>query len=124
MTPPFLLDRYSHATLEPQLSREITERFHLREGARVHITSSTLTDLDHDGLFKAKTYYRNGQRDSPPSIQTEAINMALRDVISKEYQNMKGIEKYGRNHGLCPYTPYEDLPEASKRISRRGSYSS
>ena len=78
-----------------------------------------LTDLDHDGLFKAKTYYRNGQRDSPPSIQTEAINMALRDVISKEYQNMKGIEKYGRNHGLCPYTPYEDLPEASKRLTEK-----
>ena len=78
-----------------------------------------LTDLDHEGLFKAKAFYQGGQQGAPPSIQTDAIDAALRDVISKEYQNMKGIEKYGRSNGLCPYTPYEDLPETSKRLSEK-----
>lgn len=32
---------------------------------------------------------------------------------------MKGIQKIGRNNGLCPYTPYEDLPETSKTLSEK-----
>lgn len=73
-----------------------------------------LTDLDHEGVFKAKAYYK-----TDPSIQisTEKIDENLRDVIAKEYDNMKGIEKIGRNNGLCPYTPYEDLPLSSKALS-------
>jgi Mg-chelatase subunit ChlD len=78
-----------------------------------------LTDLDHDGLFKAKAFYLNGQAGATRSIPTEAIDVALRDVISKEYDNMKGVEKYGRSNGLCPYTPYEDLPVASKKLSEK-----
>lgn len=78
-----------------------------------------LTDLDHEALFKARDYYRAGQNGAPPTISTESIDAALRDVISKEYQNMKGIEKYGRNNGLCPYTPYEDLPETSRKLSEK-----
>jgi Ca-activated chloride channel family protein len=76
-----------------------------------------LTDLDHDALFKAKAFYLGGQTGSATAISTEDIDGALRDVIAKEYQNMKGIEKYGRSNGLCPYTPYEDLPVASKKLS-------
>lgn len=73
-----------------------------------------LTDLDHEGVFKAKSFYKTGQFSS---ISTEKIDEKLRDVISKEYENMKGIQKIGRNNGLCPYTPYEDLPETSKSLS-------
>lgn len=74
-----------------------------------------LTDLDHEGVFKAKAFYKSGE----PSItiSTEKIDETLRDVISKEYDNMKGIQKIGRNNGLCPYTPYEDLPATSKSLS-------
>ena len=32
---------------------------------------------------------------------------------------MKGIERIGRNNGLCPYSPYEDLPESSKVLSEK-----
>ncbi|HTF18388.1 MAG TPA: VWA domain-containing protein [Chryseolinea sp.] len=78
-----------------------------------------LTDLDHDALFKAKAFYQGGQVGATTSIATDAIDAAVRDVISKEYQNMKGIEKYGRSNGLCPYTPYEDLPVASKKLSEK-----
>lgn len=76
-----------------------------------------LTDLSHDGLFKAKAFYIGGQLGSRESVPTVAIDEAVREVISREYENMKGIEKIGRNNGLCPYTPYEDLPIAAKRLS-------
>lgn len=74
----------------------------------------TLTDLDHAGLVIAKKYYQGGPRNEIP---TEKIDETLRDVIAKEYENMTGIKKIGRNNGLCPYTPYEDLPVTSKSLS-------
>lgn len=73
-----------------------------------------LTDLDHDGLFSAKAYYKGG---AVAKVNTDKIDESLRDVIAKEYDNMKGIEKIGRYNGLCPYTPYEDLPVTSKALS-------
>lgn len=75
-----------------------------------------LTDLDHDALFKAKAYYKG---DGDATVSTDKIDGALREVIAKEYDNMKGIQKIGRNNGLCPYTPYEDLPETSKTLSEK-----
>ena len=74
----------------------------------------TLTDLDHDAVFQARAFYKS---DQGVIISTEGIDEKLREVISKEYDNMKGIEKIGRNNGLCPYTPYEDLPATSKSLS-------
>jgi Mg-chelatase subunit ChlD len=75
-----------------------------------------LVDLDHDALFKAKAYYK-GNNDV--KVSTEKIDQVLRDVISNEYTNMKGIERLGRYNGLCPYTPYEDLPQTSKILSEK-----
>ena len=74
----------------------------------------TLTDLDHEGVFKARAFYKS---DPSVVISTEKIDGNLREVIANEYENMKGIEKIGRNNGLCPYTPYEDLPASSKSLS-------
>jgi len=73
-----------------------------------------LTDLDHEGLFSARAYYKG---DAGGTVSTEKIDEILREVIAKEYDNMKGIQKIGRNNGLCPYTPYEDLPLTSKALS-------
>jgi len=76
-----------------------------------------LKDLDHDALFKAKAHYKGDA--TIASVSTGQIDQTLRDVIANEYANMKGIEKYGRSNGLCPYTPYEDLPDASKYLSEK-----
>jgi Ca-activated chloride channel family protein len=73
-----------------------------------------LTDLDHEGLFSAKAYYK-GIGSGP--VSTEKIDEGVRNVITMEYTNMKGIDKLGRYNGLCPYTPYEDLPATSKALS-------
>ncbi len=74
----------------------------------------TLTDLDHEAVFKARAFYKS---DPTIVISTAKVDENLREVISKEYENMKGIQKIGRNNGLCPYTPYEDLPATSKSLS-------
>jgi Ca-activated chloride channel family protein len=73
-----------------------------------------LVDLDHEGLFQAKAFY-NG--DLNVTVSTGKLGETLRQVISNEYTNMKGIEKFGRYNGLCPYSPYEDLPETSRNLS-------
>jgi len=73
-----------------------------------------LTDLGHAAVLQAKAYFRG---DLSVSVSTEKIDQTLREVIAKEYDNMKGIEKIGRYNGLCPYNPYEDLPESSKSLS-------
>ncbi|MBL7857175.1 MAG: VWA domain-containing protein [Cyclobacteriaceae bacterium] len=73
-----------------------------------------LVDLDRTGLFGAKAYYKG---DASTTISTEAIDKTLREVIANEFDNMKGIQKLGRYNGLCPYTPYEDLPQSSKSLS-------
>lgn len=75
-----------------------------------------LSELDHEGLFKAKAYYK-GKGAGP--IDTDKIDAVVREVIANEFTNMKGIEKFGRSHGLCPYTPYEDLPVRSKNLSEQ-----
>jgi Ca-activated chloride channel homolog len=73
-----------------------------------------LTVLDHEALFSARSFYKSG---SPKAVATENIDASLRDVIANEFNNMKGIEKYGRYNGLCPYSPYEDLPATSRNFS-------
>jgi Mg-chelatase subunit ChlD len=75
-----------------------------------------LADLDHDALFSAKSYYKGN---TAVVISTSKIDEMLRTIISDEYSNMKGIEKLGRYNGLCPYTPYEDLPQTSKLLSEK-----
>lgn len=73
-----------------------------------------LTDLDREALFAAKRYYKNQSTDKPA---TQRIDDEIRNVLANEYGNMEGIQKYGRSHGLCPYTPYEDLPKSSRSLS-------
>lgn len=73
-----------------------------------------LTDFDREGVMKAKFFYK---KDPSIKISTDEIDTKLREVIANEYSNMKGIQRIGRNNGLCPYNPYEDLPVSSKSLS-------
>lgn len=74
----------------------------------------TLADEDKSALFDAKRYYR-GEASKRPV--TANIDRLVREVLTDEFENMKGIEKYGRSNGRCPYTPYEDLPKSSRSLS-------
>ena len=73
-----------------------------------------LIDLDHAALFEAKAFY-NG--DSTRKINTATIESKLREILTNEYENMKGIEKLGRYNGNCPYSPYEDVPKNSRTLA-------
>lgn len=74
------------------------------------------TDHDYEALMGAKAWYK-GENVKLPG--TEAIDNQLREVIANEYDNMEGIRRLGRNHGGCPYTPYEDIPKTSKRFAEK-----
>ena len=75
-----------------------------------------LVDEDKVQLFKAKAFFKGDSSSVPSSTM---VDQYLRDVIAKEFTNMKGIERYGRSNGLCPYTPYEDIPETSRAFSEK-----
>lgn len=73
-----------------------------------------LADADKQELVKATLFYEGdlSQKPDPDKVQT-----LIRSVISDEYSNLKGIEKLGRFNGNCPYTPYEDLANDSKKFT-------
>ncbi|MBX2956646.1 MAG: VWA domain-containing protein [Cyclobacteriaceae bacterium] len=74
----------------------------------------SLLDENHKELFKAKKYLAG---DSLQKAATEAIERMSRELITNEYTNLTGIQKYGRSNGNCPYTPYEDFAEYSLRFA-------
>ncbi|MBC7572259.1 MAG: VWA domain-containing protein [Spirosoma sp.] len=71
-------------------------------------------DADHNILFGVKAYL-NGEQTQLPATD-EAGKLALK-LIADEYQNLNGLRRYGRNNGLCPYSPYEDLAENTTRFA-------
>jgi Ca-activated chloride channel homolog len=73
-----------------------------------------LTDLDHDAVFESKKFY-NG--DSTVKINTEKIESSLRDVLTKEFDNLQGIQKLGRYNGNCPYSPYLHRANQATRVT-------
>lgn len=75
-----------------------------------------LTDYDRTALFQARDLYK-GKSAVIPS--TESIDKEVRNALVNEYTNMKGIEKLGRSNGLCPYSPYEDIPATSRLLSEK-----
>nr|WP_295928708.1 VWA domain-containing protein [uncultured Dyadobacter sp.] len=73
-------------------------------------------DNGHQALFGVRDYLRGEASKLPETTQLE--NDA-RQLIADEYKNMKGLQRYGRNNGLCPYTPYEDLGANATRFAEK-----
>jgi len=71
-------------------------------------------DNSHDALFGMRDYL-NGETSKLP--ETAALEADSRQLIADEYKNMKGLQRYGRSNGLCPYTPYEDLGANAGRFA-------
>ena len=71
-------------------------------------------DNDKEVLFGVQRYMKSETADLPVTTVLEAD---ARKLIADEYQNLKGLQRYGRSNGLCPYTPYEDLAENSLRLA-------
>jgi len=73
-------------------------------------------DDDRQALLGVKAFL-TGETTQLPEITT--IETDSRKLIEDEYQNLKGLKRYGRSNGLCPYSPYEDLAGNSIRFSEK-----
>jgi len=52
-------------------------------------------------------------------IQANEINEISRELLIKEYDNLKGLKKIGRYHGDCPYNPYEDIAKTASYFAEK-----
>ncbi|WP_338874856.1 VWA domain-containing protein [Spirosoma sp. SC4-14] len=75
-----------------------------------------MLDNDKDVLFGVKAYLKGEVNQLP---QTEKIQDNARTLIQDEYQNLKGLKRLGRNNGLCPYSPYEDIADNSLKLAEK-----
>jgi Ca-activated chloride channel family protein len=73
-------------------------------------------DNGHDVMFGVRDYLK-GEASKLP--ETTNLIADSRQMIADEYKNMKGLQRYGRNNGLCPYTPYEDLGGNAGRFAEK-----
>ncbi|MGV3601180.1 MAG: VWA domain-containing protein [Dyadobacter fermentans] len=73
-------------------------------------------DNGHDVLFGVRDYLAGEKAKMPETTDLEADS---RQLIADEYRNMKGLQRYGRSNGLCPYTPYEDLGANAGRFAEK-----
>jgi Ca-activated chloride channel family protein len=71
-------------------------------------------DNGREGFFGVKDFLKS---ESPKLPETGKLESDARQLIADEYQNMKGLKRYGRSNGLCPYSPYEDLAGNSLRFA-------
>jgi hypothetical protein len=79
-----------------------------------YLALSEVVQDDKDLLLNAKKYYRGD--DLSPTFNKEKLNNSIRSAIANEFTNMKGIERIGRNNGLCPYNPYQDIGTESQHF--------
>jgi Ca-activated chloride channel family protein len=71
-------------------------------------------DNGREGFFGVKDFLKDEIVKLPETGKLEAD---AKQLIADEYQNMKGLKRYGRSNGLCPYSPYEDLAGNSLRFA-------
>jgi Ca-activated chloride channel homolog len=69
---------------------------------------------DRELLFSAKGYFK--KPGASLGFNPEKLTASTRKLIAEEFTNLKGIPKIGRNNGLCPYSPYEDVGTLSQRF--------
>ncbi len=71
-------------------------------------------DNSHDVMFGMRDFLKG---ESPKLPELTDLETDSRQLIADEYKNMKGLQRYGRSNGLCPYTPYEDLGANAARFA-------
>lgn len=125
-----ILDRYAYLFDEfdkkkEQLYRDV-RRIHESYPAAKPITSwitagkalLNIIDTNKEILFGLRAYLRNETTERP---NTDSLHAQARTLIATEYQNLKGLQRYGPSNGLCPYSPYEDIGTNSLRMAETAS---
>lgn len=121
-----ILDRYAYLfdTFDQKKERLYTDVRRIHESypaanpaSSWHVAGKALLQtLDNDKaiLFGVKAYLKGETTRLPATDKGEAN---ARQLIADEYQNLKGLQRFGRSNGLCPYSPYEDLAKNSLRFA-------
>ena len=121
-----ILDRYAYLfdafdQKKEQLYRDVRrvhESYPVKKPVSSWIVSGNalqnILDTDKEVLFGIRAYLK-GEINQVPT--TDSLQAKARTLISNEYQNLKGLKRFGRNNGLCPYSPYEDLAESSLKLA-------
>ncbi|GAB3998360.1 hypothetical protein GCM10028807_45840 [Spirosoma daeguense] len=73
-------------------------------------------DLNKAMLFGVKAYLKKQTDQLPPP---DSVQMEGRTLLLNEFKNLKGLQRYGRSNGLCPYSPYEDIAESSMKWAEK-----
>ncbi|CCH57068.1 putative protein yfbK [Fibrisoma limi BUZ 3] len=99
--------------------RRIHESYPVASPTSWHVAGKALLqtiDNNRDVLFGIKAFLK-GETSQLPT--TDKLVTDARTLIRDEYQNLKGLQRYGRSNGLCPYSPYEDVAEKSLRFAEK-----
>jgi len=83
------------------------------------MTSSALQKATDDSRKILKQVDQRVYEQNQSVISTNAIHEDQRDLITNQLNYMKGIVRLGRNNGLCPYTPYEYIPDYLKTLEEK-----
>lgn len=73
-----------------------------------------MVTIDYKWLMAAHRFY---QGEELQKYDPEPLVSLVRQSIENKYTIMDGLKLIGRNHGHCPYTPYDDVPLDSKRLT-------
>jgi Mg-chelatase subunit ChlD len=73
-------------------------------------------DNNREILFGVRAFLA-GKAERVPA--TAKLESDAKQLIADEYKNLKGLQRYGRSNGLCPYSPYEDLAANSLRFAEK-----
>jgi len=75
-----------------------------------------LLDAELVAFNKIKTEMRN---ESFNKVSANKVRVIHRELIINQYENLKDLKRIGKNHGDCPYNPYEDIAESAGSFSDR-----
>lgn len=122
-----ILDRYAHLfeVLDQKKERlyqdvrRIHESYPVSKPSSWRVAGAALlktVDTNREILAGVEAYLKGQTTQLPP---TDKLVLEARALMQNEYQNLKGLQRYGRSNGLCPYSPYEDLAENSIRFAQK-----
>ncbi|NOS91413.1 MAG: VWA domain-containing protein [Cyclobacteriaceae bacterium] len=83
------------------------------------VTASALLKATDDSRKILKQVDQRVYEQNQSPISVTAIHEDQRDLISNQLNYMKGIVRIGRYNGLCPYTPYEYIPDYLKTLEEK-----
>ncbi len=79
--------------------------------AKTSISLEKIIYEDYKVLMDAKKHYTDSVNFS---ADVAPLNQAIRNSMLNKYENIKGLDEFGRYHGYCPYSIYDDIPTDSK----------